>query len=324
MFERKLKIQEWLTKRKLNRNRDKTGQQVRESSAIYLVTVAFLKMFVLCFFGLIIFFPFAFMILVAIMPDLQANKLNAEFIIIPESVNFNNFTRAFDSSYWQSLLLTFLNVLISIVSKIFVVMLAGYAFSLKKWWGKEFLWGVFIALLVLPEVALMTGQYKVALLLEQNIPGVDFRKTFVGVLAIIALPFMASIFNALMYRNAFSSIPKRIKEVSTVDGASGATYLFKIAMPMVRPITLTIVILTALAAWNSYLWPALIAGGDYKIMSVWLFGVGRLELDGIDRIMQNVKMAGAIIAIFPMFLFYFIFRKRIMNAVSNQGSAIKG
>ncbi len=184
------------------------------------------------------------------------------------------------------------------------------------------MWGFFISLLVLPEVALLFGQYKVVISLDNQF---GVLKSFMGAIAMIALPFVASIFNALMFRNAFEAIPGRIKEVAMVDGAVGARYLFKIAMPMVQPTTLTIVILTTLASWNSYLWPALLfTGSNYEIMSVWLFQVGRENIDNVTRIHQNVKMAGAVLVILPMFVFYFIFRKKIMSSISRQGSAIKG
>jgi|GEM_PF-5102905 sn-glycerol-3-phosphate transport system permease len=77
-------------------------------------------------------------------------------------------------------------------------------------------------------------------------PGI--KDNFFGMVFLVAIPFVASIFNALMFRNAFEAIPGRIKEVAMVDGAVGWRYLFKIAIPMVVPTILTVVILTALAS----------------------------------------------------------------------------
>nr|WP_014829960.1 carbohydrate ABC transporter permease [Mycoplasmopsis bovis] len=267
------------------------------------------------------------MLTISVMPKEQAEELQSHFSFWPKSWEWQNYIEASHGSkdskgYWYAFWLTFANVIFSIVLKIFVTMLCGYAFSLKKWRGKEFMWGFFISLLVLPEVALLFGQYKVVISLDNQF---GVLKSFMGAIAMIALPFVASIFNALMFRNAFEAIPGRIKEVAMVDGAVGARYLFKIAMPMVQPTTLTIVILTTLASWNSYLWPALLfTGSNYEIMSVWLFQVGRENIDNVTRIHQNVKMAGAVLVILPMFVFYFIFRKKIMSSISRQGSAIKG
>ncbi|MGP1451215.1 MAG: carbohydrate ABC transporter permease [Metamycoplasmataceae bacterium] len=322
MFELKLRSQKKFLNFRLRKNRDRTGQQVREISTLSIVTSVFLKLLLLVFFSMIVLLPFFFMLFVAVMPKSQSDLLKSQFSFFPKEWVWRNFPDAIKgatSSYWTSFFLTSANVILSIVLKVFVTMLAGYAFSIKTWRGKEFLWSLFISLLVLPEVALLTGQYKMVLFLDE----IKIRQNFAGTVLTIALPFIASIFNALMYRNAFEAIPNRIKEVAMVDGAVGAKYLFKIAMPMVTPTTLTIVILTALASWNSYLWPALIAGTDYKIISVWLFDVGKDPNDD-KRVDQSLKMAGAICAVLPMLLFYFLFRKRIMNAISRQGSTIKG
>ncbi len=327
MFGTKLRIRQWWSNIKLRKNKDTTANQVRDNSVASLVTWSFLKIAVLVFFAAIVLFPFFYMLTISVMPKEQAEELQSHFSFWPKSWEWQNYIEASHGSkdskgYWYAFWLTFANVIFSIVLKIFVTMLCGYAFSLKKWRGKEFMWGFFISLLVLPEVALLFGQYKVVISLDNQF---GVLKSFMGAIAMIALPFVASIFNALMFRNAFEVIPGRIKEVAMVDGAVGARYLFKIAMPMVQPTTLTIVILTTLASWNSYLWPALLfTGSNYEIMSVWLFQVGRENIDNVTRIHQNVKMAGAVLVILPMFVFYFIFRKKIMSSISRQGSAIKG
>ncbi|MBT1354930.1 carbohydrate ABC transporter permease [Mycoplasma bovis] len=327
MFGTKLRIRQWWSNIKLRKNKDTTANQVRDNSVASLVTWSFLKIAVLVFFAAIVLFPFFYMLTISVMPKEQAEELQSHFSFWPKSWEWQNYIEASHGSkdskgYWYAFWLTFANVIFSIVLKIFVTMLCGYAFSLKKWRGKEFMWGFFISLLVLPEVALLFGQYKVVISLDNQF---GVLKSFMGAIAMIALPFVASIFNALMFRNAFEAIPGRIKEVAMVDGAVGARYLFKIAMPMVQPTTLTIVILTTLASWKSYLWPALLfTGSNYEIMSVWLFQVGRENIDNVTRIHQNVKMAGAVLVILPMFVFYFIFRKKIMSSISRQGSAIKG
>lgn len=327
MFGTKLRIRQWWSNIKLRKNKDTTANQVRDNSVASLVTWSFLKIAVLVFFAAIVLFPFFYMLTISVMPKEQAEELQSHFSFWPKSWEWQNYIEASHGSkdskgYWYAFWLTFANVIFSIVLKIFVTMLCGYAFSLKKWRGKEFMWGFFISLLVLPEVALLFGQYKVVISLDNQF---GVLKSFMGAIAMIALPFVASIFNALMFRNAFEAIPGRIKEVAMVDGAVGARYLFKIAMPMVQPTTLTIVILTTLASWNLYLWPALLfTGSNYEIMSVWLFQVGRENIDNVTRIHQNVKMAGAVLVILPMFVFYFIFRKKIMSSISRQGSAIKG
>ncbi|WP_029892087.1 carbohydrate ABC transporter permease [Mycoplasmopsis columbina] len=326
MFETKLKIHKWWLNIKLKRNRDKTAEQVKESD-FFASSVSFvLKLLILCFFGLIILFPFFFMLMLAVFPREQAEALKVDPTIFPKQWDWSNFVKAWNgsdsSSYFTSFGITFLNVLFSIFAKTLITMLGGYAFSIKKWKGKEFLWSVLIALLVLPEVALLSGQYRI---IAEWHNAYQVNDNFFGLTVVLAVPFVASVFSALMFRTAFESIPSRIKEVATVDGAVGVKYFFKIAAPMVTPTTLTVIILTALSSWNSYLWPSLVANGNIKVLSVWLFEIGQDKTDPTNIItLQNIKMAGSILAILPMFVFYLLFRKRIMSAISRQGSTIKG
>ncbi|WP_416737921.1 carbohydrate ABC transporter permease [Mycoplasmopsis meleagridis] len=327
MFEIGLKIQKWWSNIKLNKNKEITTQQVHETRFALMAFGFGLKLFGLVLFALVILFPFFFMIMISLMPREQAEALKTTFTLIPREWTWSNFVTAATTSnlgtkYGDGFVLTFVNVLFSIVIKTFVTMLAGYAFSFKNWKGKNIIWSLFMALLVLPEVALLSGQYRVITELDKL---TEIKKYFTGIIAVIAVPFIASIFTALMFRNAFSSIPSRLKEVAAVDGAIGAKYFFKVAVPLVTPTTLTVVILTALASWNSYLWPSLVSNGNFQVLSLWLFSVGQEQQpDGQVILLQSIKLAGALLAIAPMFGFYLLFRKRIMASISRQGSAIKG
>ncbi|WP_416741934.1 carbohydrate ABC transporter permease [Mycoplasma sp. Z331B] len=338
MFELKLKLRKHLMQKKLRKNQERVSSQVTEKSVAKVVTTTSLKLLLLVLFGIVVLFPFFYMISISFMNDTEAGSLKNEFRLLPSfsqgltyysntglqlvpwaDVVSNTYSRAMSSGYWSAMLLTFLNVLVSVTLKVFITFLMGYAFSLRNWRGKGVVWFLALALLVLPEVALLSGQYLVVL-------KTDMAVKYFGFLFAVALPFTASIFNTVMYKNAFEAIPGRIKEVSLVDGAGGIKYLFKVAFPMVIPTTLTIVILTSLASWNSYLWPSIvstISSAKLDVVSVWLFKAGINPESGAN-VMQNVKLAASLMVILPMFIVYLIFRKRIMAAISRQGSTIKG
>ncbi|MEA4206009.1 carbohydrate ABC transporter permease [Mycoplasma sp. 4463] len=329
-----------MMQKKLRKNQEKSASQVKETSFSKVLTSSALKLFLLALFGVIILFPFFYMISISLMNDGESQSLKQQFKFLPSfaegktyieghlviaswsEVVANTYKRAFSTGYGKAFVFTTLNVIISVVLKVFVTFLMGYAFSLRNWRGKGLVWFIALALLVLPEVALLSGQYLIVLKTK-------LYKTYITFLLAVAFPFTASIFNTVMYKNAFEAIPGRIKEVSLVDGAGGMKYLFKVAFPMVMPTTLTIVILTSLASWNSYLWPALIStigGQDLQVMSVWLFKAGFDPSDPESgaNTMQNVKLAASLLSIIPVFLFFLIFRKRIMASISRQGSTIKG
>ncbi|UUD37767.1 carbohydrate ABC transporter permease [Mycoplasmoides fastidiosum] len=280
------------------------------------------KVFVLVFFSLVILFPFYFMINTALLTNEQS--INGTFYAVPPQANWDSFVSAFNGGYWQALAYTILITAVSVGARVFFSMTAGYAFSLKRWRFKNATWLFMLLTLMLPEVALLLGQYKIIIDLKWNRNGFLIISMF--------LPFVASTFSAFMFRNAFAAIPDRTKEAAMIDGVGSLKFFWKVAIPMAKATVLTVVILTAFASWNSFTWPQLLLNSNqsgsqrFDVLSTWLFLTGR-DNSGIDDnpiIYNNIRMAGAILVIIPMFIAYILFRKVMMRAISRQGSAIKG
>lgn len=290
----------------------------QKTSLFGSISATFFKILIIGFFGLIILFPFYYMISGSLMSFDEIND-NAHTHLAPSTPHWENFTSAFADGYWKSLLLTAVVTLLTIVLKIFITMLMGYAFSLPKWRGKKFFWWLFLMVMMLPEVALLSGQFTV-------VTKMQMREGMMVIPALI-MPFLASVFTAFMFRNAFEAIPSRIKEASYVDNVSGARYFFKVAVPMVTPTIWTVGIITAFAAWNSYMWPSVLLQDPdgNQLISTWLFTTGKApDPEAQQGLWINIRLAAALLAILPMFIIYLVMRKRIMNAVGKQGSAIKG
>ncbi|VEU59622.1 carbohydrate ABC transporter permease [Mesomycoplasma neurolyticum] len=319
MFWIKLKIQNLFSNYIAKRKTEKILEEVKDTSKVNIFLSLLFKALVLITFGFIIFVPFYIMVIIAVAPDSQANDVLP--IVYPKSVNVDSFNRALSDDYWPALGWTTLITFVSVIVKIFFSATFGYAFSLKKWRFKKLSWIFFLSILILPEVALLIGQYRTIIILE-------WEREPVWLALALMMPFAASVFSGYMFRNAFEAIPDRIKEASMVDGCSGIKYFFKIALPMITPTIWTVGILTAFAAWNSFLWPLLLLLGKdspIKLINIYLLDVGiNPDHDSPIGTFKNVKMAGAILAILPMFIAYFLFRKRILNAISRQGSTIKG
>ncbi|NQZ65860.1 MAG: carbohydrate ABC transporter permease [Mycoplasmatales bacterium] len=313
MLKRKLQIQQKWRSRLLNKNVEKVSSQVRTKSLVWLITSNLLKLFILVFFGALVLFPFYYMISNSLMTNREATDTVTTHLF-PESPQWGNYKSAFEEGYWWAIMYSFLIASITIILKLVVTIMLGYAFSLKKYRGKKAIWVFFLSLMMLPEVALLSGQYQMVV----NLGWQYGANVILG----LFIPFIASVFSAVMFKNAFESIPDRMRESAMVDGASGLGYFFRVALPMIKSTTLTVTILTAFAAWNSYMWPALLLQGkDIQTIPTWVFKTGR-NSDG-DMIIP-VRMAGTVLAIIPMLAVYFIFRKRIMNAISRQGTATKG
>ncbi len=300
----------------------KVAQRVETKSIPLMVLTNFLKMFVLLFFGALVIFPFYYMISGSLMSYNEINHMGDQAlgntpILLPGDAQWGNYDQAFAEGYWQSFAFSTAVMIIQILFKITVCILLGYAFGRYEFRGKKHLWRFFMLTLMIPEVAIMSGQYWTSV----NIVGLN---NLFGLMICIGGPFIASIFTAYLFRNGFESIDESVKEAAYIDGISGVRFFFYIAIPMIAPIIWTQVILTAIASWNSYMWPSLLlATNDVKTIPLWLFDIGTSDLEtGVARTLMQVRLAGSTLAVLPTLIFYLSFRKRINMTVS--GSANKG
>ncbi len=168
--------------------------------------------------------------------------------------------------------------------------------------------------MVIPEVALISGQYKMAINLGLT--------QGIGLIVGLSAPFIATMFTAYMFRNAFETIPVEVKEAAMIDGISGTQFFFKIAVPMISSTIWTVVILTAFASWNSYVWPSLLlSDSNFETMTLWLF---ISSIDPEDNVaLKNLEMAAAFVTVIPTLVVYFLFKNKINSTVAASGG-VKG
>ena len=315
MFQTKLKLKLWFDKKRLQRLSNRTNKQVSSGGITFPIISFLFKSITLLFFSFLIIFPLFYMISTSLMT--YQETLSTETKFVPKTPQWNNFKVAMLEGYWQALLITLIVTATSIILKIFITMLMGYAFSLKNWRFKKIIWTIFLTLLMIPEVALLYGQYQVVVKFNLKVES--------QVIMALILPFITSLFSAFMFKNAFEAISFRTKKAAFIDGTSHIKYFIKIAIPTVSSTIWTVVILTGFIAWNSYIWPSLLLEGtQYSVINTWLFKTGFDSSSGGSKVMMNIRLAAAIFAILPMFIVYFVFRSRIMKAISQQSFAIKG
>ncbi|TPE58039.1 carbohydrate ABC transporter permease [[Mycoplasma] falconis] len=339
----KLKTRHWREQFRLKSKQDLMVKPYESTHIASKISTFLFKFFILSFFAFIIIFPFYFMLQYSLTDKIWQDRSPEASWLWPQqyqdgltytnykasnfkiSLHFENYVNAFQAGYFQSLVFTAAITTLSILVRLFFSMTLGYALSMRKWKGKSVFFNLFISLMVLPEIALLTGQYYVVTRLGW---GIKSGSEFSGWLFVtFVIPFAASIFFSYMYKNAFEEIPDSVKESSMLDGASSFKYFIKIALPMVNPTTWTVAILTAFASWNSYTWPALIMNTTKTLwspMNIWVFTTGKDYSTQQTIVYTSIKMAATFLAILPMLIIYFILRKRIMKAISRQGRATKG
>ena len=137
---------------------------------------------------------------------------------------------------------------------------------------------------------------------------------------VLIVPFLVSVFYIYLLRQNFLQIPNELYLAAKVDGTSDFKYLWKVMVPLSLPTLISITILKMMGAWNSYIWPRLVANDEAHRMIT--NGLRNAFRDTAGDVNYPVQMAAVAIVSFPLFLVFIFLRKYIMHGVSRSG--IKG
>jgi len=188
-----------------------------------------------------------------------------------------------------------------------VTVLAAFAFSRLDFKGKNLVFTLFLALMMIPNELVIITNFV-------TITDMEMRNTFMGLI----LPSVTSVFYIYLLRENFSQIPDELYYAAKIDGTSDFKYLTKVMIPICKPTLITITILKVIECWNSYVWPRLITDNEaYYLVSN---GIQAIRENGFGR--ENIPaMMAAVVAIsVPLIILFLVFRKKIMEGVSRGGT----
>ncbi len=279
-----------------------TGQKVRTIMA-KTGTYAFLLIM-----ALIVLFPFYWMIISSLKTDNEYRQAIPTFW--PQEVMWSNYSRAFSVGSLGKLFMNTLYVgVVSTILSLIITVLSAFAFARLEFKGKEALFGALLATMMLPGELFTITNYI-------TISDLDWMNTF----AALIVPFLVSIFYIYLLRQNFMQIPNELYLAAKVDGTTDLKYLWKVMIPLALPTLISITILKMMGAWNSYVWPKLVANdADHRLITN---GLRNAFTDVNGQTEIPVQMAAVAIVSAPLFLVFLCLRKYIMKGVSRSG--IKG
>jgi multiple sugar transport system permease protein len=247
-------------------------------------------------------FPFFWMVTSSLKPLTEA--VSQPPAILPHHPTFSAFVSLFrDMDFGTYLLNTIVVVAIDSVGVIFMAM-AGYAFAKLAFRGKRLMFGLILATLMIPVQVTMIPTY---LLLNS----VRLTNTLLG----IALPTLVSAFGIFLFRQFMSTIPDDLLDAARLDGASEARTFISVVLPMSRPVLAVQAVLTFIAAWNSFLWPLVIANDQSK----YTLSVGLALLNQQQFVNPGLQMAGAALMVVPILIVFVIFQRHIVRGFVTSG-----
>ncbi len=275
---------------------------MKKNRVLTIVTYVFLS-----FWALIVLFPFYWMVLTSVK-DYAA--YNAEYIpkFFTLSPTIQNYADAFTTvPLGKYLLNTLIFTVITTALMLAVITLAAFAFARLRFAGRDLVFALFLALMMIPTELVVITNFT-------TITNLELRNTFTGLI----LPSVTSVFYIYLLRENFAQIPDELYYAAKVDGTSDFKYLRRVMIPICRPTLVTITILKMIECWNSYVWPRLITDdADYYLVSN---GIQEIRENGFGRANIPAMMAAVVIISLPLIILFLLFRRQIMSGVARGGT----
>ena len=256
--------------------------------------------------ALVVLFPFYWMILTSFK---SYGAYNSEYIpqFFVKYPTFENYVSAFTA---VPLAKYFVNTLIFTVATtalmLIVIVPAAFAFARLNFKGKNLVFTLFLALMMIPSELVVITNYI-------TITSLDLRNTFTGLI----LPSVTSVFYIYLLKENFEQIPDELYYAAKVDGTSDLKYLLKVTLSICGPTVVTVTILKVIECWNSYVWPRLITDNEaYYLVSN---GIQEIRENGFGRENIPAMMAAVVVISVPLIVLFLIFRKKIMAGVARGG-----
>ena len=257
--------------------------------------------------GLIVLFPFYWMVLTSLK---SYSSYNSEYIpkFYTLSPTLQNYADVFtEVPLGRYLLNTLIFTVLTTAVMVVVAVLAAFAFARLKFKGKNLVFALFLSLMMLPNELVIITNFV-------TITNAGLRNSFPGLI----LPSVMSVFYVYLLKENFEMVPDNLYLAAKVDGTSDLKYLLCVLVPISRPTIITIIILKVIECWNSYVWPRLITDNPtYYLVSN---GIQEIRENGFGRENIPAMMAAVVVISIPLIVLFLIFRNKIMAGVLRGGT----
>lgn len=226
----------------------------------------------------------------------------------PSVLRFENYVRAFQvAPFGRYFLNSVFITTVSTLGELFTTILAAFAFSKMKFYGKNILFTILIATMMVPSELLIIPNY---LTLS--------RFGLINTYSAMIVPYLASVFSVFMLKQNFESVPNELYYAAKVDGSSDFNFLWTIMVPLSKSAIVAVTILKIIGSWNAFMWP-LIVTNDRMLRPL---PVGLQAFTTEAGTHFELLMAASTIVVAPMIVIYLFLQRYIIMGVSKAG--IKG
>ena len=258
--------------------------------------------------ALIFIFPFFWMISNSLMT--LGETITRQFV--PKIPQWSNYEEAWlQASFSKYFLNSVLITLGTLAGLLFTSILAGYAFGRIDFKGKNILFSMFLATMMIPESVTLIPNYLLIRGTILPLPGGTWINTYWA----LTVPFMANAFSIFLLRQFFAQIPKELWDAARIDGCDHMRFLIQVVMPISKAPIMTVLLFGFTGAWNAFQWPLLVTTKNtWRPLMVGLYGF--IQEAGPQT---HLLMAGAVITIIPILIVYFLTQKQFTQGIATTG-----
>lgn len=253
--------------------------------------------------GLVFVFPFVWSLSTSLKPLNDLFQVTPT--LIPSEIRWGNYSDVFDTVPFDRFYLNTIFVTIArTVGGVFIASLAGFAFAQLRFPGRDLLFFILLAGLMVPDQVLIVPRF----IIMRELGWLD---TYRGLI----IPLLFSSFGVFLLRQFFMGIPKDFQEAATLEGATPFQVYRDIYLPLARPALSAFGFLTILWSWNEFLWALTITNSnDMRVLSV-----GLALFEGQYFTNNAVLLAAANLATFPLLIIFLFFQKQLVEGIAMSG-----
>jgi multiple sugar transport system permease protein len=252
--------------------------------------------------ALVMVTPLAWMVMTSIQTPDEARRFPPA---LPSGIHWQNYVNAIQAApFGRFFFNTALVTGAAVVGNLVLCSLAGYAFARFRFFGRDILFVILLATLMIPFQVVMIPIF----LIMRELGLVDS-------LGALILPNLVTPFGIFLMRQFFRTLPIELEEAARLDGCSRLRTLTRIVLPLSGPALATLAVITFLWNWNDFLWPLVVIQSEHNMT----LQLGLSTFQGAHSTAWTLLMAGNVLAVVPMLLVFLLAQRQFIESIASAG-----
>lgn len=256
--------------------------------------------------GFIMLFPLLYAVSIAFMPS--SELFNMDLNLLPHNPTLENFNAALSKMPLGRFILNSFIVSLAITGgQIISCSLAAFAFSFLDFQGKDVLFMLIMATMMIPGEATIISNYL-------TVSAWQWLESY----KVLIVPYLTSAMGIFLFRQFYQSFPRSLYEAARMDGCSNLRFIITILLPLTKPAIGAMAVYTFINAWNMFMWPLLVTSSE----NMRTVQIGISMLDSVDSKSLTMMIAGVVLIILPSLSIFILGQKQLIKGMFS--GAVKG